>query len=138
MNELKYAIICVDDDPYILQMLGFQLEKLIERRSTVIEFFTDPLEAIRNINQLVAEKIEILFVIVDYQMPNMTGAELVRSLKDLYPDMKFIMLSGQASAIHVDDLVNDNLLESFVSKPWDEKELYSLTEGIFKKKYLIK
>lgn len=134
MNELKYAVICVDDDPYILQMLGFQLEKYIERRSTVIEFFTDPLEAIKNIKQLVAEKIEILFVVVDYQMPNMTGAELVRSLKDLFPEMKFIMLSGQASAIHVDDLVNDNLLESFVSKPWDEKELYSLTEGIFKKK----
>lgn len=138
MNELKYAIICVDDDPYILQMLGFQLEKLIERQSTVIEFFTDPLEAIRNINQLVAEKIEILFVIVDYQMPNMTGAEFIRSLKDLFPEMKCIMLSGQASAIHVDDLVNDNLLESFVSKPWDEKELNSLTEGIFKKKYPIK
>ena len=134
MNELKYAVICVDDDPYILQMLGFQLEKYIERRSTVIEFFTDPLEAIKNIKQLVAEKIEILFVVVDYQMPNMTGAELVRSLKDLFPEMKFIMLSGQASAIHVDDLVNDNLLESFISKPWDEKELYSLTEGIFKKK----
>lgn len=63
----------------------------------------------------------------------MTGAELVRSLKDLFPEMKFIMLSGQASAIHVDDLVNDNLLESFVSKPWDEKELYSITEGILKK-----
>lgn len=138
MNELKYAIICVDDDPYILQMLGFQLEKLIERQTTVIEFFTDPLEAIRNINQLVAEKIEILFVIVDYQMPNMTGAEFIRSLKDLFAEIKCIMLSGQASAIHVDDLVNDNLLESFVSKPWEEKELHSLTEGIFKKKYLIK
>ncbi|MCE2849230.1 MAG: response regulator [bacterium] len=133
MNELKYAVICVDDDPYILQMLGFQLEKFIEKRTTVIEFFTDPLEAIKNIKQLVAEKIEILFVVVDYQMPHMTGAELVRSLKDLFPEMKFIMLSGQASAIHVDDLVNDNLLESFVSKPWDEKELYSITEGILKK-----
>jgi len=133
MNELKYAVICVDDDPYILQMLGFQLDKFIEKRTTVIEFFTDPLEAIKNIKQLVAEKIEILFVVVDYQMPHMTGAELVRSLKDLFPEMKFIMLSGQASAIHVDDLVNDNLLESFVSKPWDEKELYSITEGILKK-----
>lgn len=61
MNELKYAVICVDDDPYILQMLGFQLDKFIEKRTTVIEFFTDPLEAIKNIKQLVAEKIEILF-----------------------------------------------------------------------------
>ena len=28
MNDLKYAVICVDDDPHILQMLSFQLEKL--------------------------------------------------------------------------------------------------------------
>jgi response regulator RpfG family c-di-GMP phosphodiesterase len=48
--------------------------------------------------------------------------------------MKFIMLSGQASAIHVDDLVNDNMLESFVSKPWDEKELSAVVDDIFKKK----
>lgn len=137
MNDLKYAVICVDDDPFILQMLGFQLEKFIERKTTVIEFFTDPREAIKNINQLMAENIEILFVLVDYQMPNMTGAEFIRSLKELFPEMKFIMLSGQASAIHVDDLVNDNLLESFVSKPWEEKELYSITADIFKKKYSI-
>jgi CheY-like chemotaxis protein len=138
MNELKYAIVCVDDDPFILQMLGFQLEKLIERQSTVIEFFTDPVEAIRNINQLVAEKIEILFVIVDYQMQNMTGAEFIRALKDQFPEIRCIMLSGQASAIHVDDLVNDNLLDSFISKPWDEKELYSRTQEILKKKYQVK
>lgn len=133
MNELRYAIVCVDDDPYILQMLGFQLERFIESGSTIIEFFTDPLEAIKNIDQLIAEKIEILFVVVDYQMPHKTGAEFIRMLKNIHPDLKFIMLSGQASAIHVDDLVNDNLLESFVSKPWDESELLSVVEPILRK-----
>jgi thioredoxin reductase (NADPH) len=138
MNDLKYAVICVDDDPYILQMLGFQLEKFIEKKTTVVEFFTNPLEAIDNIKELMAEKIEVIFVIVDYQMPEMNGAEFIRTLKDLFPDMKFIMLSGQASAIHVDDLVNDNLLESFVSKPWNEKELYAIIDDIFKRKYTLK
>ena len=81
MNDLKYAVICVDDDPYILQMLGFQLEKFIEKKTTVVEFFTNPLEAIDNIKQLMSEKIEVIFVIVDYQMPNMNGAQFIRTLK---------------------------------------------------------
>ena len=138
MNDFKYAVICVDDDPYILQMLGFQLEKFVEKKTTVVEFFTSPLEAIDNIKLLMHEKIEVIFVIVDYQMPGMNGAEFIRTLKELFPDMKFIMLSGQASAIHVDDLVNDNMLESFVSKPWDEKELSAIVDDIFKKKNTLK
>jgi response regulator RpfG family c-di-GMP phosphodiesterase len=38
----------------------------------------------------------------------------------------------------VDDLVNDNMLESFVSKPWDEKELSAVIDDIFKRKYTQK
>ncbi|NCX71150.1 MAG: response regulator [Rhodobacteraceae bacterium] len=74
MEEFKYAVVCVDDDPYILQMLGFQLEKLIDQKLTLLEYFTDPFEALENIDELITERIDIIFVVVDYQMPKMTGA----------------------------------------------------------------
>jgi CheY-like chemotaxis protein len=123
MERIKYAIICVDDDPIILQMLSFQLQKYIDGECTLIEFFTNPNEVIKSIDDLIGEEIDIIFIIVDYQMPEMNGAELVRNIKINHPEMKCIMLSGQANAIQVDDLVNDNLLESFLPKPWDEEEL---------------
>ena len=94
MTEFKYAVVCVDDDPYILQMLGFQLGKIINQKCTLVEYFTDPNEALDGISALVEERIDIIFVIVDYQMPKMTGAQLIRSIKEKYPDLNCVMLSG--------------------------------------------
>jgi two-component system response regulator YesN len=135
MNMYKYAVICVDDDPYILQSIGFQVDKLIDHKTTIVEFYTDSSEVMGKIEVLFKENIEIILAIVDFQMPLMNGAELIRCIKDLHPEIKCLMLSGQASAIHVDDLVNDNLIESFISKPWDENELFDAIEPIIKKKY---
>tara|TARA_B110000046_G_C13007384_1_gene404947 strand:+ start:2333 stop:2740 length:408 start_codon:yes stop_codon:yes gene_type:complete len=124
MTEMKCAVVCVDDDPYILQMLGFQLSKIMDQSYTLIEYFTDPNQAIENIDVLIAENIEVIFVMVDYQMPKMTGAELVRVLKEKYPELKCVMLSGQANRSSVDLLKSENLLEEFIEKPWNEDELF--------------
>ena len=124
MTEFKYAVICVDDDPYILQMLGFQLSKITDQKCTLIEYFTDPKEALENIDTLVSEKIDIIFIIVDYQMPKMTGAELIRLIKKKHTNLRCVMLSGQANTTSINSLKEDNLLEVFLSKPWDENELF--------------
>ena len=39
MKELRYAVICVDDDPMILQVLAFQLDKILDK-SVLVEFYT--------------------------------------------------------------------------------------------------
>ena len=124
MSEMRYAVVCVDDDPYILQMLGFQLSKIMDQSHTLIEYFTDPDQAIENIDLLIEEDIDVMFVMVDYQMPSMTGAELIRKLKLKYQDLKCIMLSGQENRTSVDSLKTENLLEEFIEKPWDEDELF--------------
>jgi response regulator RpfG family c-di-GMP phosphodiesterase len=125
MSELRCAVVCVDDDPYILQMLGFQLSKIMDQSFTLIEYFTDPDQAIENIDLLIDEQIDIMFVMVDYQMPTMTGAELIRKLKYKHQNLKCVMLSGQANKSSVDALKNENLLEEFIEKPWDEDELFN-------------
>jgi len=130
MNELKYAVVCVDDDPYILQMLGFQLGKIINQKLTLLEYFTDPDKALEGIDELMAEKIDVIFVMVDYQMPKMTGSQLIRSLKLKYPTLNCVMLSGQANQVSVEELRSDNLLASFISKPWDEEALFAAISPI--------
>ena len=124
MTEFKYAVVCVDDDPYILQMLGFQLSKVMDQKCTLIEYFTDPKKALDNIDKLVSQNIDIIFVMVDYQMPKMTGAELIRSIKEKHKELKCVMLSGQANSSSVNSLKEENLLEEFLAKPWDESELF--------------
>ncbi len=130
MNEVKYAVVCVDDDPYILQMLGFQLGKIVDQTFTLVEYFTDPNIALENIELLINEQIKVIFVIVDYQMPKMTGAQLIRAIKEKHPEMKCVMLSGQANRLSVDELVSQNMLDSFISKPWNEDDLFNAIRPI--------
>ena len=123
MKELRYAVICVDDDPMILQVLAFQLDKILNNKSILIEFYTNPNDALLDIDTLIDEEIDIIFVLVDYQMPEMTGAELIRKIKSKHKDLNCLMLSGQANSMQVSELEKDNLLEKFIEKPWDEEEL---------------
>ncbi len=123
MNELRYAVICVDDDPMILQVLAFQLDKILDNKSILIEYYTNPNIALSDIDALINEEIDIIFVLVDYQMPEMTGAELIRKIKSKHKNLNCLMLSGQANSTQVSELEKDDLLEKFIEKPWDEDEL---------------
>jgi response regulator RpfG family c-di-GMP phosphodiesterase len=107
-------------------MLGFQLSKIMDQKCTLIEYFTDPKVAIENIDMLITESIDIIFIIVDYQMPKMTGAELIRQIKEKHSNVSCVMLSGQANTTSVNSLKEDNLLDEFIAKPWDEEELFDL------------
>lgn len=130
MDNLKYAVVCVDDDPFILQMLSFQLNKIIEPKTTLLECYSDPTIVLENLTELLDNQLEILIIVVDYQMPKLNGAELIRSIKDKYPNIKCVMLSGQANDVIVQELSEEKYLEQFISKPWDEEKLYQVVRPI--------
>ena len=134
MNDLKYAVICVDDDPHILQMLSFQLEKIVDTKCTVLEYFTNPEEALNNFDELLDEKIDVIFILVDFQMPGMNGAQLIRKIKLKSPNLACVMLSGQANTVQVAELEQDGLLTCFVHKPWDEATLFQVLKPIINSK----
>ncbi len=133
MEDFKYAVICVDDDPHILQMLSFQLEKIVDTNITMLEYYTDPEDALNDFDELMSEKIDVIFILVDFQMPKMNGAQLIRALKEKNKELPCIMLSGQANTVQVADLENDGLLTCFVHKPWDERTLFEVLKPILSK-----
>ena len=126
MSEIKKAVICVDDDPMILQVLGFQLEKLIDSSDTIIELYTNPLKALTDIKEFTFDEMEIVFLIVDYQMPQMSGANFIRSLKQSHKNIPCVMLSGQANSNQVRALEQEGYLEIFLHKPWEESQIHDL------------
>ncbi|MFM7668497.1 MAG: response regulator [Bacteroidota bacterium] len=134
MDDLKYAVICVDDDPHILQMLSFQLEKIIDTKCTLLEYFTSPQDALDNFDELLQGQIDVIFILVDFQMPGMNGAQLIRAIKLKKPDIACIMLSGQANTVQVAELEQDGLLTCFVHKPWDEATLFQVLKPIITSK----
>lgn len=120
---MKYAIVCVDDEPVIVELLSFQLKKLFNMESTFVETYTNPQEVEEGIDSIIAHGIQVIFMVVDYQMPLLNGAQLIRSIKTKYPMIKFFMLSGQANNSIVDQLHEEGILERFIAKPWSENDL---------------
>lgn len=117
------VVICVDDDESILTALSVQLQKLVDTEKVLVEYYLNPEDALASIPEILDLKIKVIFVLTDYQMPKMTGAEFLKKLKSVYPDIHCIMLSGQANDEVVENLISQNLLDYFISKPWSEGQL---------------
>lgn len=134
---MLYAVICVDDDPMILQMLDFQLRKHITNEKVLFEFYTNPNEALQSIESMKELGVSPVLLITDFQMPEMNGADFIRAVKKGIRSINTIMLSGQANAIQVDDLVNDELLDVYLYKPWDEMNLIQKTIALLDRKNIF-
>ena len=117
------CVYCIDDDHFILQMLGYQLRRHFDDSNIVIELIHDAKDAVSIIETNVKNNILPILGIVDYQMPDVNGAQLIRKSKVKFPEMKFIMISGESNQQQIKDLFEDNLLEHYIDKPWEEVDL---------------
>jgi len=60
MDKIRCAILCIDDDPIILQMLQFQLKKHLSVEHIMMEFYTDPKDALSIIHDNLGGTIELI------------------------------------------------------------------------------
>lgn len=98
------TVLVVDDDPEILEVIKDTiLDNSIYAR--VIQC-KDPIQAIELYHQ---NKGGITHVILDYIMPNDSGLELAKVLKDNNPSLKIALFSGQ-------EISNKEQLDLTISK----------------------
>ena len=119
---INLAILCVDDEPVILESFTEQLKRNLGREYE-IEAAESGEEALEIIEELREEGIEIALVVSDHIMPGMKGDELLIKIHDRYPKTLNIMLTGQADAQAVGNVVNAANLYRYIAKPWDETDL---------------
>jgi serine/threonine-protein kinase len=62
-------------------------------------------------------------VISDQRMPEMTGVEFLRQVKDIAPYSVRILLTGYSDLASIVGSINDGEVFRFVSKPWDNAEI---------------
>jgi FixJ family two-component response regulator len=65
-------------------------------------------------------------------MPEMSGAKFIRALKQIYPSMPCVMLSGQANSNQIRELEEAGYLEAFLNKPWEESQILNLIHKFIK------
>ncbi len=62
-------------------------------------------------------------VISDYKMPGMTGSELLREIKERWPETIRIMLTGHADVNAIMGAINEGAVYKFITKPWNDDDL---------------
>ena len=123
------AILCVDDDPMILMSLKLQLTQSFDGQF-IIETAESGEEALELIEFLGGRNIDTLLIISDWLMPKMKGDELLVKVKDRFPKVGQIMLSGQAQNDAVQNAFKNSNLRYFISKPWNKSDLVEKVNAV--------
>lgn len=125
----KIAILCVDDEKIILDSLKIQLENNFKNKY-LFEYAENGEEALELVEYFLAENVDILLVISDYQMPGMKGDEFAKRLKSMLSGINIIMLTGQIPPDVKENLIEKNIILNVIDKPWDEKALIDIIKSI--------
>jgi signal transduction histidine kinase len=121
----KPVILCVDDDPILIEALKQQL-RLPFGNEYQIEIAESGSEALDIIEELLEEGIEIPLVISDQMMPSMKGDELLKQIHLILPKTLKILMTGYADANVVGNTVNEVNLYHYIAKPWEPAD-FNLT-----------
>ena len=118
----RATIICVDDEEIIFSSLGNQLRHHFGNDYN-IELAYSPEEALALCGELKESRTAIPLVISDQMMPEMSGDEFFIILHAYYPKTLKILLTGQANAANVGNVMNYAGLYRYIAKPWNETDL---------------
>ena len=112
----RHCLLVVDDEPEVVQslqdLLRFDYRVLGAHR------------AAKGLNILEREPVQI--VMTDQRMPEMTGVEFLRRLRESHPDVVRLLFTGFADVSAVVDAVNQGSVFRYVTKPWEPNELQSV------------
>ena len=108
---MERALLLVDDEENIIR----SLRRLLRRDGYTILTAASGQEGLE-----VLKKFEVGVIISDQRMPEMTGVQFLRQVKEIYPDTVRIVLSGHTDLNTVTDAVNEGAIFKFFSKPWDD------------------
>lgn len=79
------------------------------------------------------KKPNILVVISDMKMPNMTGIEFIIKAKQYYPEKKYFILTGFEITDEIRNAIETGLILNYFRKPFNIKEIeLSINEAIRK------
>jgi serine phosphatase RsbU (regulator of sigma subunit) len=116
-----HTILCIDDEPIILNSLKRELMRAFPEYN--IEVAESAEEALEVVAFLQSRGQAIAMAISDYVMPQMKGDELLIKLHQLSPDTIKILLTGQASVEGITNIINEANLYRFIAKPWEPNDL---------------
>jgi diguanylate cyclase (GGDEF)-like protein len=121
------TLLLLDDEANILA----SLKRLLRREGYTLLAAHSPAEAF---DYLAGHRIGV--IVSDQRMPEMTGTEFLRRVKELYPDTIRMVLSGYTDLQSVIEAVNEGSIYRFLTKPWDDDQLRAAIREAFEQQEL--
>lgn len=126
--ESKPALLLVDDEPSILT----SLRRALRRQHHRIITCESPLDALA-----VLDRENVGVVVSDYKMPQMDGVAFLSHVKDKWPLVQRIMLTGNADEAAIEGVINRSAVFRFLAKPWDQQTLVLTISDSFEQYRLL-
>jgi signal transduction histidine kinase len=117
----KPCLLVVDDEPDLVQsvhdLLRFDYRVLGATRAS---------EGLR-----IMEREQVHIVMTDQRMPEMTGVDLLRRVKEMHPDTIRLLFTAYADLNAVIDAINEGNVYRYISKPWEVAELKAVLKQAY-------
>lgn len=121
----KPAILIVDDFPQVLYKLKQDLERKYSDRFRLIGADSGP-KALDQLKQMSLKSDPVALLLIDAQMPQMNGSELLKQARALNPQARRVLLTTYGDAHTAVEAIKSGLIDYYLMKPWDPPE-----EGLY-------
>lgn len=125
MNEKagsRHVVMVVDDDSAILKLMKLRLEHRGFQVATS-ETGTEAIEAVQKLTP--AQRDQILAVLLDLTLKEMSGLDVLQSIKKIHPNMPVIMVTGHHDEAEARRAISMGATD-FLTKPVDFESLENL------------
>jgi CheY-like chemotaxis protein len=128
MSDLRHRILCVDDEPRVLQAVSKHLRDRFEVLTAA-----SGVEGV----EVVKRERDLAVVIADMRMPEMDGATFLRHTRVLQPTAVRMLLTGQADIAAAIKAINEGQVFRFLTKPCPPDHLLAVVDEAIRQYELV-
>jgi two-component system NtrC family sensor kinase len=123
------TVLVVDDDEHVRRTLGRILRGRFRGK---VVLAADAQEGLAFLGR---EGIQA--VVSDYRMPGMSGVEFLRVVKERWPAVQRVLLTGQADSSAIEEAINQAEIFRFIWKPWDDAHLLATLQSAVDQYWIV-
>ncbi len=123
-NKKNITVLYVDDEP--TNLMVFELNFKIKYNVVTAISGQEGLSKLEN-------NTEIIVVISDMKMPEMTGIEFIKEAKKRFTNVVYFILTGYDITEEIAEALDENVIHEYFRKPFNMREINRAIERAVKK-----
>lgn len=124
-------IVAVDDDPAVLSAVRGDLRRQYGQHYRIM-VAPGGAEAIDLLKELKLRDAPLALVVSDQRMPEVSGFDVLKAARELFSDVRTVLLTAYADTEVAIGAINDLHLDYYILKPWEppEERLYPILDDL--------